>query len=147
MSYFITPRVTHFIIIIPMSHPFVMHLIIHMFNTSFIPFMSLDQYLHPKLYTIPNMQNILSFAVRYICLGTDKSIPLNGRCNIFIYQRLCKLIAYYLEENKTKTNAWCLEMPKIEIQADLMVPGRKYTLIKTNQNTCIQAKLQKEKHK
>ena len=30
-----------------MSHPFVMHSIIHMFNTSVIPYTSLDQYLTP----------------------------------------------------------------------------------------------------
>ena len=28
-----------------MTHPFVMHLISHMFNTSVIPYISLDQYL------------------------------------------------------------------------------------------------------
>ena len=31
-----------------MSHPFVMHLMIHMFNISMTPYMSLDQYLKPK---------------------------------------------------------------------------------------------------
>ena len=51
-----------FIIIIPMSHPFVMHLIIHMFNTSMIPYVSLDQYLTPNLYTIQNMQNMRFFS-------------------------------------------------------------------------------------
>ena len=44
-----------------MSHPFVMHLIVHMFNTSMIPYISLDQYLNPNLYTIPNMQNMRVF--------------------------------------------------------------------------------------
>ena len=39
------------------SHPFVMHLIIHMFNTSMIPYISLDQYLN----TIPNLQNMRFF--------------------------------------------------------------------------------------
>ena len=38
-----------------------MHLIIHMLNTSVIPFISLDQYLNPNLYTIPNMQNTRFF--------------------------------------------------------------------------------------
>ena len=37
------------IIIIPMSRQFVMHSIIHMFNTSVIPYTSLDQYLTPIL--------------------------------------------------------------------------------------------------
>ena len=37
-----------FISIILMSHPYVMHLIIHMFNTSVMPYISLDQYLTPK---------------------------------------------------------------------------------------------------
>ena len=31
-----------------MSHPFVMHLIIHMFNSSMTPYMSLVQYLKPQ---------------------------------------------------------------------------------------------------
>ena len=44
-----------------MSHPFVMHLIIHMFNTSVIPYISLEQYLSPNLYTILNMQNMRFF--------------------------------------------------------------------------------------
>ena len=38
-----------------------MHLIIHMFNTSMIPYISLDQYLNPNLYTIPNMQTMRFF--------------------------------------------------------------------------------------
>ena len=37
-----------FIIIVHMSHLFVMHFIIHMFNTSVIPYISLEQYLNPK---------------------------------------------------------------------------------------------------
>ena len=44
-----------------MTHPFVMNLISHMFNTSVIPYLSLDQYLNPNLYTIPNMQNMRFF--------------------------------------------------------------------------------------
>ena len=55
------PELRPFRIIIPMSHPFVMHLIIHMFNTSVIPYISLDQSLIPNLYTIPNMQNMRFF--------------------------------------------------------------------------------------
>ena len=38
-----------------------MHLIIHMFNTSMIPYISLDQYLNPNLYSISNMQNMRFF--------------------------------------------------------------------------------------
>ena len=48
MSYFLCPELRPFIIIILMSHPFVMHLIMHMFNTSMIPYISLDQYLKPQ---------------------------------------------------------------------------------------------------
>ena len=33
------------------------HLIIHMFHTSGINYISLDEYLNPNSYTIPNMQN------------------------------------------------------------------------------------------
>ena len=43
------PELCPFISIIPMRHPFVMHLIIHMFNTSVIPYISLDLYLTPNL--------------------------------------------------------------------------------------------------
>ena len=60
-------RVRPLIIIIPMSHPFVMHLvIIHMFHTSVMPSISLDQYLNPILYTIPNMQNMRFFLLSSI---------------------------------------------------------------------------------
>ena len=38
-----------------------MHLIIRMFNTLVIPYISLDQYLNPNLYTVPNMQNMRFF--------------------------------------------------------------------------------------
>ena len=38
-----------------------MHLIKHMFHTSVIPYISLDRYLNPNLYTIPNMQNMRFF--------------------------------------------------------------------------------------
>ena len=44
-----------------MSYPFVLQLIIHMFHASLIPCISLDQYLNPNLYTIPNMQNMRFF--------------------------------------------------------------------------------------
>ena len=50
-----------FISIIPISHPFVMHLIIRMFHTSVINYISLDGYLNPDLYTITNMQNMRFF--------------------------------------------------------------------------------------
>ena len=58
------PELRPFIIIIPTSHPFVTHLIIHMFHTSvipYIPYISSDHYLNPNLYTIPNMQNMRFF--------------------------------------------------------------------------------------
>ena len=61
ISYFVTPRVTPFIIIIQMSYLFVMHLIIHMFDASLIPCISLDQLLNPNLSTLPNMQNMRFF--------------------------------------------------------------------------------------
>ena len=38
-----------------------LQLIIHMFHASLIPCISLDQYLNPNLYTIPNMQNMRFF--------------------------------------------------------------------------------------
>ena len=55
------PELPPFIIIIQMSYPFVLQLIIHMFHASLIPCISLDQYLNPNLYTIPNMQNMRFF--------------------------------------------------------------------------------------
>ena len=55
------PLLRPFITIILMSLPFVMHLIIHMFNTSMIPYISIDQYLNPNFYTIPNIQNMCFF--------------------------------------------------------------------------------------
>ena len=38
-----------------------MHLIIHMLHASLISCISLDKYLNPNLYTIPNMQNMRFF--------------------------------------------------------------------------------------
>ena len=43
------------------SHPFVIHLIMHMFHTLVIPYISSDEYLNPNLYTTPNMQNMRFF--------------------------------------------------------------------------------------
>ena len=63
------PELLPFILIILMSHTFVMHLIIHMFNTSMIPYISLDQYLNPNLYTLPNLQNM-----RFFCCPVYVSI-------------------------------------------------------------------------
>ena len=48
MSFLLRPELRPFIIIIPMSRPFVMHLKIFMFNTSVIPNILLDQYLNPQ---------------------------------------------------------------------------------------------------
>ena len=61
MSYLLRPELRPFIIIIRMSHQFVMHLVIHMFSTSVVSYISLDPYLNPILYTIPNMQNMRFF--------------------------------------------------------------------------------------
>ena len=61
-----------FITIIPIIRPFVMHSIIHMFNTSVIPYTSLDQYLTPILYIIPNMQNM-----RFFCCSVYVGIALD----------------------------------------------------------------------
>ena len=55
------PELRPFIIIILISHPFVKRLMIHMFRTSLMPYISLDQYLNPILYTIPNVQNMRFF--------------------------------------------------------------------------------------
>ena len=52
-----------------MSHPFVMHLITRMFNTSVVPYISFDQYLYPNLYTVPDMQNM-----RFFC------------CSVYLYK-------------------------------------------------------------
>ena len=51
---------------IQMSYPFAMHLIIHMFHTSLISFISLDQYITPNVYNIPNMQNMRFFCCHHI---------------------------------------------------------------------------------
>ena len=48
-----------------------LQLLIHMFHASLIPCISLDQYLNPNLYTIPNMQNM-----RFFC------------CSVYIRQRM-----------------------------------------------------------
>ena len=56
-----------------------MHLIIHMFNTSMVPYISLDQYLNQNLYTIPNIQNM-----RFFC------------CPVYIYMFIILLYIYSL---------------------------------------------------
>ena len=61
ISYFVRPEIPPFTIIIQMSYQFVMQLIIHMCHASLIPCISLDQYLNPNLYIIPNMQNMRFF--------------------------------------------------------------------------------------
>ena len=55
------PELRPLVIIISMSHRFVKHFIIHMFHTSVMPYISLDQYLNPNLFIIPNMQNVRIF--------------------------------------------------------------------------------------
>ena len=57
-----------FIIIIQMSHPSVTHLILHMVRTSVMPYISLDQYINPNLYNIPNM--------RFFCCSVYISLVL-----------------------------------------------------------------------
>ena len=42
------PELRPFIIMIPLSRPFVMHSIIHMFNTSVKPYTPLDQHFNPQ---------------------------------------------------------------------------------------------------
>ena len=56
--FYYTRSYAPFITIIPISLPFVMHLLIHMFHTSVIPYIPLDDYLNSNLYTtcIPNMR-------------------------------------------------------------------------------------------
>ena len=49
-----------------------LQLIIHMFHASLIPCISLDQYLNPNLYTIPNMQNM-----RFFC------------CSVYMHLTFC----------------------------------------------------------
>ena len=76
------PELRILVIIIPMSHRFVKHFIIHMFHTSVMPYISLDQYFNPNLYIIPNMQN-----VRIFC------------CSVYIL----KLLVRYVTDNKLMT--------------------------------------------
>ena len=58
-----------------------MHLIIHIFNTSMIPYISLDQYLNPNLYTIPNMQ-----IMRFFC------------CSVYIDKLLLSMFCLLVTE-------------------------------------------------
>ena len=64
-----------------MSYLFVMQLIIHMFQAPLIPSISLDQYLNPNLYTIPNMQNMRFFCCSvYIQARRDIITTLSTFC-------------------------------------------------------------------
>ena len=54
-----------------------MHLVIHVVHTSVMPYVSLDQYFNPNLYTIPNMQKyafLLLFSI-YLCRVYLKNPP------------------------------------------------------------------------
>ena len=62
-----------------MSHPFVMHSIIHMSNTSVIPYTLLDQYLTPNLNTIPNIQNMRFFCCS-VYMGQQRQGSLAELC-------------------------------------------------------------------
>ena len=83
------PELRPFIIIIPISHPFVMHLIIHMFHTSVIAYISLDVYLNPNLYTILNMQNMRFFCCSvYIRIRDSIIDDHRGALIIYLYTRI-----------------------------------------------------------
>ena len=86
---FSRPELRPLVIIIPMSHRFVKHFIIHMFHTSVMPYISLDQYLNPNLYIIPNMQN-----VRIFC------------CSVYIL----KLLVRYVTDNKLILSPFSLDI-------------------------------------
>ena len=63
-----------------------MHLVIHMFNTSMIPYISLDQYLNPNLC-------MRFFAVQYIYLkGKDVFSTL---CSKPVYLNLCMCLSCF----------------------------------------------------
>ena len=83
------PELRPLVIIIPMSHRFVKHFIIHMFHTSVMPYISLDQYLNPNLYMIPNMQNM-----RIFC------------CSVYIL----KLLVRYVTDNKLILSPFSLDI-------------------------------------
>ena len=55
-----------------------MRLITHMFHTSLIPFISLDQYLTSILFNIPSMQNMRFFAVKLILGPPQEKTCLRG---------------------------------------------------------------------
>ena len=92
--------------IIQMSYPFVMHLIIHMFHASLIPCISLDQYLNPNLYTIPNMQNMRFFCCSvYICkscLSGEFSTSLI--CLLMFFEKIKFLRIFPMEDHINTAN-------------------------------------------
>ena len=55
-----------------------MHLVIHMFSTSVVSYISLDPYLNPILYTIPNMQNMRFFCYSVYIGVTEGKIEKEG---------------------------------------------------------------------
>ena len=75
-------------------HPFVMHLIIHMFNTSMIPYISIDLYLNPNLNTLPNMQNM-----RFFCCPVYIKHMYNAcvtAFNLFVKEKTFPIKAFVL---------------------------------------------------
>ena len=70
-----------------MSHPSVMHLIIPMSNTSMIPYISLDQYLNPNSYTIPNMQNMRFFCCSVYILIVSLDVRVSNDNDFNSYRK------------------------------------------------------------
>ena len=66
------------------SDPFVIHLIMHMFHTSVIPYISSDEYFNPKLYTTPNMQNM-----RFFCCSVYIHIHTYVRILMYVCMFTC----------------------------------------------------------
>ena len=65
------PELRPFIIMIPLSRPFVMHSIIHMFNTSVKPYTLLDQHFNPQFIHYTKCAKYAFLLLFSICAADD----------------------------------------------------------------------------
>ena len=90
-----------------------MHLIKHMFNTSMIPYISLDQYLNPNLYAIPNMQNMRFFCCSVYILNKSENATL--QLSIFYEKVLDKRYLLKLNNVAQTSSKRFVETPPIRL--------------------------------
>ena len=91
------PELSPFTSIIPVSYRFVIHLIIHLFHTSLIPLISLDQYLTPNftIYTKYAKYAFLLLLSKYVTLINLKEME----CILLLLLKSCLFLCLCVLES------------------------------------------------